>query len=37
MTTVVSGLVKIGKTKTDNFEKRMRFLESNGYKGEINE
>lgn len=32
MTTVVNGLVKIGKTKTDNFEERMRFLESNGYR-----
>ncbi len=32
MTTVVKGLVKIGKTGSDNFEKRMYFLESNGYK-----
>lgn len=32
MTTVVPGLVKIGKTKTSNFEERMRFLESNGYR-----
>ena len=31
MTTVVSGLIKIGKTKSDQFENRMRFLESNGY------
>lgn len=31
MTTVVSGLVKIGKTGTDQFENRMKFLESNGY------
>ena len=31
MTTVVSGLIKIGKTRTDQFENRMRFLESNGY------
>lgn len=32
MTTTVHGLVKIGKTKIDQFETRMRFLESNGYK-----
>lgn len=31
MTTVVSGLVKIGKTGNEQFENRMRFLESNGY------
>lgn len=31
MTTVVPGLVKIGKTGTDQFENRMKFLESNGY------
>jgi len=31
MTTVVDGLVKIGKTNTDNFTGRMRFLEKNGY------
>lgn len=31
MTTAVSGLIKIGKTGTDNFSERMRFLESNGY------
>lgn len=31
MTTVVPGLVKIGKTGTDNFEKRMYQLERNGY------
>ena len=31
MTTAVSGLVKIGKTGTENFQERMRFLESNGY------
>ena len=30
MTTVVSGLIKIGKTGNDQFENRMRFLESNG-------
>lgn len=31
MTTVVQGLVKIGKTGTDNFESRMYNLEHNGY------
>lgn len=31
MTTAVSGLLKIGKTGTNNFEERMRFLEANGY------
>ena len=31
MTTVVPGLIKIGKTRNDQFENRMRFLESNGY------
>lgn len=31
MTTSVSGLVKIGKTKVDNYQERMRFLEANGY------
>ncbi len=31
MDTVVSGLIKIGKTGNDQFENRMRFLESNGY------
>ena len=31
MTTAVSGLIKIGKTRTDQFENRMRQLESNGY------
>ena len=31
MSTVVSGLIKIGKTGNDQFENRMRFLESNGY------
>ena len=31
MTTAVSGLIKIGKTGTDNFSERMRFLEANGY------
>ena len=31
MTTVVPGLIKIGKTGSDNFEKRMYQLERNGY------
>ena len=31
MTTVVPGLIKIGKTGTDNFENRMYQLERNGY------
>ena len=31
MSTVVSGLIKIGKTRNDQFENRMRFLENNGY------
>lgn len=31
MTTVVSGLIKIGKTGIDQFENRMRYLENNGY------
>ena len=31
MITVVSGLIKIGKTGNDQFENRMRFLENNGY------
>lgn len=31
MTTVVPGLIKIGKTGKDNFEKRMYQLEHNGY------
>ena len=31
MTTVVPGLIKIGKTKTENFEARMYQLERNGY------
>lgn len=31
MTTAVSGLIKVGKTRTNNFQERMRFLESNGY------
>lgn len=31
MSTSVKGLIKIGKTRTDNFERRMTYLESNGY------
>lgn len=31
MTTAVSGLVKIGKTGSSNYQERMRFLEANGY------
>ena len=31
MTTIVPGLVKIGKTGIDNFEQRMYNLERNGY------
>lgn len=31
MNTVVPGLIKIGKTGSDQFENRMRFLENNGY------
>lgn len=31
MTTAVSGLIKIGKTGSGNYQDRMRFLESNGY------
>ena len=31
MTTIVPGLVKIGKTGTENFEQRMYNLERNGY------
>lgn len=32
METVVPGIVKIGKTKTQNYPKRMDFLEKNGYQ-----
>ena len=32
MTTIVPGLIKIGKTGVDNFEQRMYSLESNGYR-----
>lgn len=31
MTTAVGGLIKIGKSGTENYQERMRFLESNGY------
>ena len=31
MTTIVDGLIKIGKTKTDQFDNRMYNLEHNGY------
>lgn len=31
MTTTVSGLIKIGKTGTNNYQERMRNLEANGY------
>lgn len=31
MTTVVPGLIKIGKTGSSNFEQRMQILEHNGY------
>ena len=31
MITSVSGLIKIGKAGTKNFQERMRFLEANGY------
>ena len=31
MTTAVPGLIKIGKTGTDQFKNRMYHLESNGY------
>ncbi len=32
MTSVLPGLIKIGKTGSDQFEKRMDFLEKNGYR-----
>ncbi len=35
MTTVVDGLVKIGKTGIDNFESRMTTLENNGYRNVV--
>ena len=30
--TIIPGLIKIGKAESDRFEDRMRFLESNGYR-----
>lgn len=35
MTTIVPGLIKIGKTGLDNFESRMYQLESNGYRNVV--
>ena len=35
MTTVVPGLIKIGKTKLENFESRMYGLERNGYSNVV--
>lgn len=35
MTTVVPGLIKIGKTGTENFESRMYNLERNGYSNVV--
>lgn len=32
MTTAVDGLLKIGKTGSDNYEQRMNLLENNGYR-----
>ena len=32
MTTCIDGLVKIGKTGSNNFEDRMYILENNGYR-----
>lgn len=31
-TTTVPGLIKIGKTRSDSYQERMRFLEGNGYR-----
>lgn len=31
MSTVVDGLIKVGITKTENYEQRMYILEHNGY------
>ena len=30
--TIIPGLITIGKAESDRFEDRMRFLESNGYR-----
>ena len=35
MTTAVSGLIKIGKTGTDQYQTRMRILEGNGYRNVV--
>lgn len=35
MTTVVPGLIKIGKTGINNFESRMYHLERNGYSNVV--
>ena len=35
MTTIVPGLIKIGKTGLDYFESRMNELESNGYRNVV--
>lgn len=35
MTTVVPGLIKIGKTATENFESSMYHLERNGYSNVV--
>jgi hypothetical protein len=35
MTTVVPGLIKIGKTGSDSFEQRMYNLENNGYRNVV--
>lgn len=35
MTTVVPGLIKIGKTKSENYEQRMYNLEHNGYSNVV--
>jgi hypothetical protein len=35
MSTIVPGLIKIGKTGTDNFENRMYSLEHNGYSNVV--
>ncbi len=34
-TTAVSGLIKIGKTGSSSYKKRMRFLEGNGYNNVV--
>lgn len=32
MTTVVTGIIKIGQTASSNFQDRMSYLERNGYR-----